>query len=61
MTELRNSELYDAKRLAELLKVSKRMVFRFLSSGKISNFFWKLYEKTLKVIVDAVLERCWPK
>ncbi|MBN1804209.1 MAG: hypothetical protein JW837_03055 [Sedimentisphaerales bacterium] len=28
---------------------------------KISNFFWKLYEKTLKVIVDAVLEKFWPK
>jgi hypothetical protein len=26
----------------------------------ISNFLWKLYEKTLKVIVDAVLERRWP-
>ena len=24
------------------------------------NFFWKLYEKTLKVIVDAVLEKVWP-
>jgi hypothetical protein len=27
----------------------------------VGNFFWKLYEKTLKVIVDAVLERWWPK
>jgi hypothetical protein len=29
--------------------------------NRISNFFWKLYEKTLKVIVDAVLERYGPK
>jgi hypothetical protein len=29
--------------------------------GWKDNFFWKLYEKTLKVIVDAVLERVWPK
>jgi hypothetical protein len=29
--------------------------------GWMGHFFWKLYEKTLKVIVDAVLERCWPK
>ncbi|MGB8225708.1 MAG: hypothetical protein WCE45_02395, partial [Sedimentisphaerales bacterium] len=27
----------------------------------IGNFFWKLYEKTLKVIVDAFLEKWWPK
>lgn len=25
------------------------------------SWLWKLYEKTLKVIVDAVLERVWPK
>lgn len=24
-------------------------------------WLWKLYEKTLKVLVDAVLERVWPK
>jgi len=24
-------------------------------------WLWRLYEKTLKVIVDAVLERVWPK
>jgi hypothetical protein len=24
-------------------------------------WFWKLYEKTLKVIVDAVLDRMWTK
>jgi hypothetical protein len=29
--------------------------------GWIGNFFWKLYEMTLKIIVDAVLERWWPK
>ena len=27
----------------------------------IGAWLWKLYEKTLKVIVDAVLEREWPK
>ncbi len=27
----------------------------------IGDWFWKLYEKTLKVIVDAVLEKMWPK
>lgn len=27
----------------------------------IRSFPWKLYEKTLKVIVDAVIEKCWPK
>lgn len=26
----------------------------------IKAFIWKLYEKTLKVIVDAVLEKLWP-
>jgi len=25
------------------------------------SWLWRLYEKTLKVIVDAVLERVWPK
>lgn len=29
--------------------------------SKIKDFFWTLYEKTLKVIVDAVMERWWPK
>jgi hypothetical protein len=29
--------------------------------SKIKDFFWTLYEKTLKVIVDAVMERLWPK
>jgi len=29
--------------------------------GMASNFFWKLYEKTLKVIVDAVIEGVWHK
>jgi hypothetical protein len=29
--------------------------------GWIGNFFWKFYEKTLKVIIDAVLEKWWPK
>lgn len=29
--------------------------------GRISNFLWTWYEKTLKVIVGAVLERWWPK
>jgi hypothetical protein len=24
-------------------------------------WYWKLYETTLKVFVDAVLERFWPK
>ncbi|MFA5292051.1 MAG: hypothetical protein WC496_03360 [Phycisphaerae bacterium] len=28
--------------------------------GRICDFFWKLYEKTLKVIVDAVFDRWWP-
>jgi hypothetical protein len=27
----------------------------------ISNFFWTLYEKTLKIVVDAVMEKVWPK
>ena len=30
-------------------------------SGRIGTWLWKLYEKTLKVIIDAVLERSWPK
>ncbi|MFZ0035237.1 MAG: hypothetical protein WAK60_09670 [Sedimentisphaerales bacterium] len=29
--------------------------------SKIKDFLWTLYEKTLKVIVDAVMERIWPK
>ncbi len=32
----------------------------FAKGGMIRKFFWKLYEKTLKIIVDAVLERYWP-
>ncbi len=28
---------------------------------RIRTWFWTLYERTLKVIVDAVLERVWPK
>ncbi len=32
-----------------------------VKGSKVGNFFWKLYEKTLKVIVDAVLEKWWPK
>ena len=31
------------------------------SGGRVGNFFWKLYEKTLKVFVDGVLEKVWPK
>jgi hypothetical protein len=27
----------------------------------IGDWLWKLYEKTLKIIVDAVLEKLWPK
>lgn len=30
-------------------------------SGWIKSWLWKLYEKTLKVVVEAVLERFWPK
>lgn len=30
-------------------------------SGKIGIWLWKLYQKTLKVVVDALLERVWPK
>lgn len=29
--------------------------------SKIKDFLWTLYEKTLKVIVDAVMEKWWPK
>jgi hypothetical protein len=29
--------------------------------SRIGNFFWKLYEKTLKVAIDAVLEKVLPK
>jgi len=29
--------------------------------GWIKAFLWKLYEKSLKVVVDAILERVWPK
>jgi hypothetical protein len=29
--------------------------------SRISNFFWKLYEKTLGVIVDKFLDRFWPE
>lgn len=28
--------------------------------SKIKDFLWTLYEKTLKVVVDAVMERWWP-
>jgi hypothetical protein len=29
--------------------------------GWIKGWLWKLYEKTLKVVVEAILERYWPK
>ncbi len=29
--------------------------------GGIKGWLWKLYEKTLKVLVEAILERIWPK
>lgn len=29
--------------------------------SRIGAWLWKLYEKSLKVIVDAILERVWPK
>jgi len=29
--------------------------------GWIRGLLWKLYEKSLKVVVDAILERYWPK
>ena len=29
--------------------------------GWIKGWLWKLYEKTLKVVVEAILERFWPK
>jgi len=29
--------------------------------AKITGWFWKLYETTLKVVIDAVMERIWPK
>jgi hypothetical protein len=29
--------------------------------GWMKGWLWKLYEKTLKVVVDAILERVWPK
>jgi len=29
--------------------------------SRIGSWLWKLYEKSLKVIVDAFLERVWPK
>ncbi len=34
--------------------------YRVGKSSKISNFFWKLYEETLKVIVDAILKKSYP-
>ena len=30
------------------------------TGSKVSNFFWKLYEKTLTVIVDAILGKPYP-
>ncbi len=32
-----------------------------LAKSERESWLWKLYEKTLKVIFDAVLERMWPK
>ena len=31
------------------------------SKPEREGWWWKLYERTLKVVVDAVLERLWPK
>jgi len=32
-----------------------------LAKPERESWLWKLYERTLKVIVDVVLERVWPK
>jgi hypothetical protein len=42
-----------------ILKV--KIMVKFNSCGRKSNFLWKLYEKTLKIIIDSILERWWPK
>jgi len=34
--------------------------YRVRKGNKVSNFLWKLYEVTLKVIVDAILKKSYP-
>jgi len=54
--------LVDMKKLIES-QADLAETKRNTSSWKdwIGNFFWTLYEKTLKIVVDAVMERWWPK
>jgi hypothetical protein len=50
------------RNIADLIKSGGKTGKTELAKGSwVGNFFWKLYEKTLKVIVDVVLERWWPK
>lgn len=50
--------------MSETLQTQNRLETEYSTPIKdcsIWYFFWKLYEITLKVIIDAVLERVWHK
>jgi hypothetical protein len=47
--------------LAKLKPEEKKQSAASAKGGLIGIFFWKLYEKTLKGVVDSVLEKMWPK
>jgi len=51
---------YRAFRLANFMKADVGRAD--LAKEKLAEtWYWKLYEKTLGIIVDKVFERCWPK
>lgn len=59
----KNSFSYQLREAIDVLE-SLKLQIEHQQPTKCSRrgaWFWKLYEKTLKVIVDAVLERWWPK
>jgi hypothetical protein len=56
----------ELRRVAKLLKEDQKPAETKQKAApakrrRIGTWLWTLYEKTLKVIVDAVLERMWPK
>ncbi len=49
------------ERATDALEAIRSRVKHQPKPRKTKSFWWKLYEKTLKVIVDAVFEKVWPQ
>jgi len=59
LAKLINAQLPEASKQEKAAETEQNAASA--KGSKIGNFLWKLYEKTLKAVVDAVLERWWPK